>query len=73
MATASLTVSFPCGLTGFHVYKDIWNPVLGEEFVLFMKDNLYDHFAIATRKQLPGSLLIESTVRHLPKETSRIT
>lgn len=74
MATASLTVSFPCGLRGFHVYKDIWNPVLGEELcTIHESDNVYDRFAIAARKRLPGSPLIESTVGHLPKEISRIT
>ena len=71
MATASLIVSFPCNLRGFHVYKEIWTPEV--LCAIHESDNPYDRFAIAARKRLPGSLLIESTVGHLPKEISRIT
>lgn len=35
--------------------------------------NPYDRYAIAARKSLPGSLLFESTVGHLPREISRFT
>ena len=74
MATASLMVSFPCGLRGYHVYKDIWTHVLGEELcTIHESDDHHVRFAIVARKRLPGSQLIESTVGHLPKEISRIT
>ena len=36
-------------------------------------DNVHDRYAIAARKRLPGSMLVESTVGHLPKEISRAT
>ena len=35
--------------------------------------NPHDHYAITARKSLPGTLVVESTVGHLPKEISRLT
>jgi len=37
------------------------------------RSNPYDCYAIAARKSLPGTLAVESTVGHLPKEISRLT
>ena len=37
------------------------------------KLNPYDHYAIAARKSLSGTLFVESTVGHLRKEISRLT
>ena len=74
MATATLSVSFHCGLRGFHVYRNVWNPVLDEALSAIRESgNLHDPYAIAARKHLPGSLLLETTVGHLPKEISRLT
>ncbi len=68
-----VTVSFLCGLRGYHEYRTIWTPVLHEIIpVIHEQDNPYDRHAIAARKLLPGSIT-ESTVGHLPKEISRIT
>jgi len=37
------------------------------------RSNPYDCYAIAARKSLPGTLVVESTTSHLPKEISRLT
>lgn len=38
-----------------------------------MISNPYDHYAIAARKSLPGTRVVESTVGHLLREVSRLT
>ena len=71
---ADLSWSFPCGLRGYHEYKAIWTPGLDETIaVIRERDNPYDHNAVAARKSLPGTLAVESTIGHLPKEISRFT
>ena len=77
MATASttdLSLSFPCGLRGYHEYKAIWTPALHEILpTIHERGNPYDRYTIAARKSLPGTLAVESTVGHLPREISRLT
>ena len=52
----------------------IWTPTLGEMMATIHKSsNPHDPYAIAARKHLSGTGLLESTVGHLPKEISRIT
>ncbi len=59
---------------GYHVYRTIWTPTLGETMATIHESgNPHDCYAIAARKYLPGTGLLESTVGHLPKEISRIT
>ena len=51
---------------GYHVYRDIWEPSVGEKLVARREfDNQFDKFAV---KVLNG----EETVGHLPREYSRI-
>ena len=51
---------------GYHIYKDIWEPSVGEKFIAYREfGNQFDKFAI---KVLNG----EQTVGHLPREYSRI-
>ena len=70
---ALLSMSFFCGLRGYHVYQVNWTPTLGEILpTIHERDNAYDRYAIAARRRLPGQI-VESTVGHLPKEISRIT
>ncbi len=75
MATSSeISFTFACGLRGYHVYQTVWTPTLNESLpTIHESDNDKDCYAIAARKRLPGSALLESTVGHLPKEISRIT
>ena len=48
--------SFLCGLRGFHVYKEIWKPIVGE-LLRFSheQNNTYDRYAMAANKRLPWS------------------
>ena len=65
--------SFLCGLRGFHVYKEIWKPVVGELLrCSHERNNIYDRYAIAANKRLRGSLA-DSIIGHLPREISRAT
>lgn len=65
--------SFLCGLCGFHVYKEIWKPIVGELLRCSHKRNdIYDHYAIAANKRLCGRLA-NSIAGHLPREISRAT
>ena len=77
MAAASATdpsLSFPCGLTGYHEYRAIWTPVLHEILpTIHERSNPYDRYAIDARRSLPGTRVIESSVGHLPREISRLT
>lgn len=71
--TATLSWSFLCGLRGFHVYRNVWTPVMDEVLsTIHESHNSYDCYAIAAKKQFPGHLT-STTVGHLPKEISRFT
>ena len=71
--STDLSVRFLCGLRGYHVYREEWTPTLNELLcTIHERNNIFDHYAIAARKRLPGRL-VESTVGHLPKEISRVT
>ena len=73
-SAADLSLSFPCGLRGYHEYRAIWTPALHEILpTIHERSNPYDRYAIAARKSLPGTLVVESTVGHLPREISRLT
>ena len=70
MASVSGTVqySFPCGLRGFHVYKEIWKPKVGDVLsCIHERNNQHDRYAIAPTKLLPRRL------GHLPHEISHFT
>ena len=72
--TTDISWSFQCGLRGYHEYKVIWTPALNEILpAIHESGNSFDCYAIAARKCLPGTLAVESTVGHLPKELSRFT
>ena len=77
MATASatdLSLSFPCGLRGYREYRAIWIPALNEILpTIHERSYPYDHYVIAARKFLLGTLVVESTVDHLLREISRLT
>ena len=69
----SITYSFKCGLRRFHVYKEVWSPIVGEQLkCCYERNNCYDRHAIAATKRLRGRLA-DSTVGHLPREISRAT
>ncbi len=73
MADLQVRFSFLCGLRGYHEYRSVWTPVLHEVLpARHEHGNLYDQYAIACMKILPGGLT-ESVVGHLPKEVARFT
>ena len=54
--------SFPCGVRGFHVYKEVWKRILRERLNLsHERKNLHDRYAIAAYKRLPGQLTLETS------------
>ena len=60
------TLEFVSAVRGYHIYKDIWEPSVGEKLIAHREfGNQFDKFAI---KVLNG----EQTVGHLPHEYSRI-
>ena len=70
---ATVTYSFLCRIRGFHVYKEVWKPILGERLNLsHERKNLYDRYAVAAYKRLPGRFA-DSIIGHLPREISRPT
>lgn len=71
--SGTLQYSFPCGLRGFHVYKEIWKPKVGDVLsCIHERNNQHDRYAIAATKLLPGQLS-NVTLGHLPREISRFT
>ena len=71
--SGSIMYSFKCGLRGFHVYKEVWSPIVGEQLkCCYEINNCYDRHAIAETKRLRGRLA-DFTVGHLPWEISRAT
>ena len=68
MTDSAISLTYRCGLRGYHVY---WTAVLQETLcTIHESDNSVDRHII---EKLPGSVLLESTVGHLPKEISRAT
>ena len=60
------TFEFVSAVRGYHIYKDIWEPSVGEKLIAHREfGNQFDKFAI---KVLNG----EQTVGHLPREYLRI-
>ena len=53
-----LNFAFPCGLRGFHVYKELWNPKLNEKLeTIHEENNPHDRYAVAAiRKTVVKSL-----------------
>ena len=61
-----LCASYLSIVRGFHVYKDIWTPVLNEVHPAQKKHgNPEDRYAVSIVK-------VDLIVRHIPKELSRI-
>ena len=63
-----LNFAFPCGLRGFHVYKELQNPRLNEKIdTIHEENNPHDRYAVAVSRLTPV------VVGHLPREISRFT
>ncbi len=67
---AELCIGFLCGLRGFHVYKNVWTPILNENLnMVHESDNNHDRYAI--RKRFPGQVLW-TVVGHLHSEDNSV-
>ena len=68
-----LNFAFPCGLRGFHVYKELWNPKLNEKLeTIHEENNPHDRYAVAAIRKTVCRLR-PVVVGHLPREISRFT
>ena len=57
---------------GFHVYKDVWRPVIGEELRCQREeDNPRDPYAVAVTKSRTGVVGVE-VVGHVPRYLSTV-
>ena len=52
-----LNFAFPCGLRGFHVYKELWNPKLNEKLeTIHEENNPHDRYAVAAIRKTASQL-----------------
>ena len=65
-STTYETVKFSCAIRGYHVYRNVWQPLKCDH----ESDNDYDLFAIKTCRDAEFHPQI---VGHLPPEVSRFT
>ena len=59
-ASGSFFVTISCVIRGYHVYKEVWSPNIGENFVCFdEEENVHDRKAVerVTRRFFACSLL----------------
>ena len=62
----SATFSLDSCVRGYHVYKDIWNPAVGDELpCLRESDNAADRYAVAMKKD-------DAIVGQVPRKISRV-
>ena len=67
-----LKFEMKCASRGFHVYRTVWKPKVGEK--LQMKPeyaNVHDPFAISINASLKGKLTAFDAVGHVPRDISR--
>ena len=58
-----------CVVRGYHAYKDVWDPVLEDEFrTKHQKHNSHDKYAMAV---VPVDAKVEMVVGHLPREIAK--
>ena len=62
----------PCASRGFHAYRDIWRPKLGEKLEVDQEiNNVHDPYAISLQTKIKGKLTESEIVGHIPREISR--
>ena len=62
----------PCASRGYHVYREIWTPRLGQSLKVEQEiNNVHDPFAISLETKIPGKLTDTEIVGHIPREISR--
>ena len=62
----------PCASRGFHQYREIWSPSLGQNLSVQQElGNVYDPLAISLSAKIPGKLTKSDIIGHIPREISR--
>ena len=62
----------PCASRGFHKYREIWKPTLGQNLSVRQElSNVHDPFAISISAKIPGKLTKRDIIGHIPREISR--
>ncbi len=69
MADSEHQLKLMCVVRGYHVYKDVWDPYLEDDFTTkHQRHNPHDKYAVAI---LPVDAKTKTIVGHLPKEISK--
>ena len=73
IASSSLPqVQFDCASRGFHEYRQIWNPRIGQKLDIEQDyGSINDPFSMAIKAVLRGRIQYWETVGHIPREISR--
>lgn len=62
----------PCASRGFHEYRKIWSPKLGQKLIVKReKANVFDPYAMGLYCKIKGKIENLTLVGHLPREISR--
>ena len=65
-------VEIACAIRGFHVYRELWEPKLGQKIQIDQEiGNIHDPFAISLGAKIVGKLTDNEIVGHIPREISR--
>ena len=65
-------VQFDCASRGFHEYRQIWNPRIGQKLNIEQDyGDIHDPFSMAIKAVLRGRIQYWETVGHIPREISR--
>ena len=61
-----------CASRGFHKYREIWNPILGQNLSVQQElGNVHGPFALSLSVKIPGELTKRDIIGHIPREISR--
>ena len=75
-ASSAFEHAVDSAVRGFHVYQNVWTPVLNEQLkVIQHHGNSEDQFAVAVCKEAPpgpGVTSATTIIGHLPREISRL-
>ena len=73
-SSLALNLAFPCGLGGFHVYKELWNPRLNEKLhTIHEENNPHDWYAVAAVRESVSRLTPVSRKEMYPQKNHEST
>lgn len=72
MASGKQQFEIACASRGFHAYRELWKPKLGQKLQIDQEvGNIHDPFAISLGAKIPGKLTDYEIIGHIPREISR--